>query len=102
MLRLLDVDFLLREPGGVFQCLVYVLGFQIGIIRQNLLLCDAVGNLAYNHGDRNSHAPDTGAASHDFGFKCDTIEHPQYLPGQLVEHPACIIPHPRQFRAARL
>jgi len=67
-------DFLLCQPGGVFEGLLHIFFFQVGIICQHLLGCRTLSELTHNNRDGNSHAANAGPPAHDGRIKCNTVE----------------------------
>src|SRR5581483_9642456 len=55
----------LLPRGRVLERLLDVLPLQVGIAFQDLLERGPAGDLADDHGHRDSHAPDTGSPTHD-------------------------------------
>ncbi len=68
-------DFFLREPSGVLQGLLHVLGLQIRILGQQFVSRSTVSHLADDYGYGNTHSTNAGAASHNHRVKRYTIKH---------------------------
>ena len=70
-----DADFFLGEPGRVFQRLLDVFPFEVGIALEDLVERGAVRNLRDDdrHGD--PHPADAGPAAHDLLIERDSVKH---------------------------
>lgn len=62
----------------VFERLLDILPFQIGISLQDFLERGAVRDLSHDDRNGNPHSSDAGPAPHDLRIKCDAIEHGRF------------------------
>jgi hypothetical protein len=67
--------FLASQPGGIFESLLDVLWFEVGVLLKNLGHAGAVRDLAHDYRDRDPHSADAGAVADDLGVERDSIEH---------------------------
>ena len=67
-------DLLLCKPGRILDRLLEVGRFEIGVAGKDLIDRRAVGNLADNDRDGDTHPANAGLASHHLGIECDPIE----------------------------
>lgn len=71
---LTGMDFLLGQPGGVFDGLLDVFTFEIGIVGKDLFERRAVRDLPDDDRDGDPHSADGGPASEDLRVKRDPVE----------------------------
>jgi hypothetical protein len=69
------MDFLLSQPGCIFNCLPYILLIQVGIALQNLPNSRSMRDLIDDSRNWNPHPAYACTASHDLWIKADSIKH---------------------------
>jgi len=70
-----NVNLFLREPSGILERLADIVGFEVGIVGEDLLLGSAVGDLPDDDRYADAHAADCGAPAEDLWIERDAIKH---------------------------
>ncbi len=68
------MDFLGREPSGVFECLSHVGRLQVRVVREDLVDARPVSDCTDDDGDGDSHPTDAGSSTEYRWVEGDSIE----------------------------